>query len=226
MVSTQVTKIIQELGRIKHYQVTNHAKKTVLEWLLKCCENNDLTFVENIKSIEGVKDLRWSIQRRIPWLVNEKKSWSSRKKKLWLVICLIIITSGLYAILCIWIPEIQVLVEYTLSDKSTVSSWVMSFSGRKTVSECSSCLCWYHMEELEPKRATIAGKQLKKVTSLNDGRKKVSGIVLRFLLDYPGKSSHKDIPDWLGNEISDLGSNAIRYIEDFHQSKVNCLKIL
>ena len=25
------------------------------------------------------------------------------------------------------------------------------------------------------------------------------------MLDYPGKSSHKDIPDWLGNEISDLG---------------------
>ncbi len=32
----------------------------------------------------------------ISWLVNEKKSWRSRKKKLWLVICLIIITSGLY----------------------------------------------------------------------------------------------------------------------------------
>ena len=50
---------------------------------------------------------------------REKKSWSSRKKKLWLVICLIIITSGLYAIFVyLNTRNTGTKFEYTLSDKS------------------------------------------------------------------------------------------------------------
>ena len=49
---------------------------------------------------------------------REKKSWSSRKKKLWLVICLIIITSGLYAIFVyLNTRNTGTKFEYTLSDK-------------------------------------------------------------------------------------------------------------
>ena len=50
---------------------------------------------------------------------REKKSWSSRKKKLWLVICLIIVTSGLYAIFVyLNTRNTGTKFEYTLSDKS------------------------------------------------------------------------------------------------------------
>ncbi|MFQ9890357.1 MAG: hypothetical protein ACLRWM_08745 [Streptococcus sp.] len=64
---------------------------------------------------------------------REKKSWSSRKKKLWLVICLIIITSGLYAIFVyLNTRNTGTKFEYTLSDKSLViRSWVMSLQLKK-----------------------------------------------------------------------------------------------
>ena len=94
---------------------------------------------------------------------REKKSWSSRKKKLWLVICLIIITSGLYAIFVyLNTRNIGTKFEYTLSDKSfgnPLMGYVPSAED-KTVSED------VHL--------VYVGKQLKKVTSSNDGRKKAS----------------------------------------------------
>ncbi len=55
MVSTG-DKVVQELGRIKHFIKSEPCGKTVLRCILKSLvKNNDQ--VENIKSIEGVKDL-------------------------------------------------------------------------------------------------------------------------------------------------------------------------
>ena len=87
---------------------------------------------------------------------REKKSWSSRKKKLWLVICLIIITSGLYAIFVyLNTRNTGTKFEYTLSDKSfgnPLMGYVPS-AEEKTVSEDVHLvyvdITW---KELEPKK--------------------------------------------------------------------------
>ena len=51
-------KVIQELGRIKHFIKSETMRKDSVEMAIEVfVKNNDLTFVENIKSIEGVKDL-------------------------------------------------------------------------------------------------------------------------------------------------------------------------
>ena len=51
-------KVIQELGRLKHFIKSETMRKDSVEMAIEVfVKNNDLTFVENIKSIEGVKDL-------------------------------------------------------------------------------------------------------------------------------------------------------------------------
>ena len=140
---------------------------------------------------------------------REKKSWSSRKKKLWLVICLIIITSGLYAIFVyLNTRNTGTKFEYTLSDKSfgnPLMGYVPS-AEEKTVSEDVHLvyvdITW---KELEPKKGHYNWETIEESNQFKRWKKEGKQVVLRFLLDYPGKSSHKDIPDWLGNEISDLG---------------------
>lgn len=90
---------------------------------------------------------------------REKKSWSSRKKKLWLVICLIIITSGLYAIFVyLNTRNTGTKFEYTLSDKSfgnPLMGYVPS-AEEKTVSEDVHLvyvdITW---KELEPKKGPL-----------------------------------------------------------------------
>ena len=57
MVSTQVTKLFRTWSHQALYQVWNYGKDSVEMVIEVFVENNDLTFVENIKSIEGVKDL-------------------------------------------------------------------------------------------------------------------------------------------------------------------------
>ena len=52
MVSTQVTKLFKNF--IKSETMRKDSVEMAIEVFVK---NNDLTFVENIKSIEGVKDL-------------------------------------------------------------------------------------------------------------------------------------------------------------------------
>ena len=48
-------KVIQELGRIKHFIKSETMRKDSVEMAIEVfVKNNDLTFVENIKSIEGV----------------------------------------------------------------------------------------------------------------------------------------------------------------------------
>ncbi len=68
------------------------------------------------------------------------------------------------------------------------------------------------------KRATITGKQFKKVTSLTMEERRAMSMLARL----PGKSSHKDIPDcW--EEISDLGDAIASYGKGFspnYQSKL------
>ena len=140
---------------------------------------------------------------------REKKSWSSRKKKLWLVICLIIITSGLYAIFVyLNTRNTGTKFEYTLSDKSfgnPLMGYVPS-AEEKTVSEDIHLvyvdITW---KELEPKKGHYNWETIEESNQFKRWKKEGKQVVLRFLLDYPGKSSHKDIPNWLGNEISDLG---------------------
>ena len=140
---------------------------------------------------------------------REKKSWSSRKKKLWLVICLIIITSGFYAIFVyLNTRNTGTKFEYTLSDKSfgnPLMGYVPS-AEEKTVSEDVHLvyvdITW---KELEPKKGHYNWETIEESNQFKRWKKEGKQVVLRFLLDYPGKSSHKDIPDWLGNEISDLG---------------------
>ena len=140
---------------------------------------------------------------------REKKSWSSLKKKLWLVICLIIITSGLYAIFVyLNTRNTGTKFEYTLSDKSfgnPLMGYVPS-AEEKTVSEDVHLvyvdITW---KELEPKKGHYNWETIEESNQFKRWKKEGKQVVLRFLLDYPGKSSHKDIPDWLGNEISDLG---------------------
>ena len=62
-----------------------------------------------------------------------------------------------------------------------------------------------HGKELEPKKGYYDWETIEESNQFKRWKKEGEQVVLRFLLDYPGKSSHKDIPDWLGNEISDLG---------------------
>ena len=183
-------KVIQELGRIKHFIKSETMRKDSVEMAIEVfVKNNDLTFVENIK--------------------REKKSWSSRKKKLWLVICLIIVTSGLYAIFVyLNTRNTGTKFEYTLSDKSfgnPLMGYVPS-AEEKTVSEDVHLvyvdITW---KELEPKKGHYNWETIEESNQFKRLKKEGKQVVLRFLLDYPGKSSHKDIPDWLGNEISDLG---------------------
>ena len=51
-------KVVQELGRIKHFIKSETMRKDSVEMAIEVfVKNNDLTFVENIKSIDGVKDL-------------------------------------------------------------------------------------------------------------------------------------------------------------------------
>ena len=138
-----------------------------------------------------------------------KKSWSSRKKKLWLVICLIIITSGLYAIFVyLNTRNTGTKFEYTLSDKSFGNPLMGSVPSpqENTVSEDVHLvyveITW---KELETKKGHYNWETIEESNQFKRWKKEGKQVVLRFLLDYPGKSSHKDIPDWLGNEISDLG---------------------
>ena len=130
-------------------------------------------------------------------------------RSLWLVICLIIITSGLYAIFVyLNTRNTGTKFEYTLSDKSfgnPLMGYVPS-AEEKTVSEDVHLvyvdITW---KELEPKKGHYNWETIEESNQFKRWKKEGKQVVLRFLLDYPGKSSHKDIPDWLGNEISDLG---------------------
>ena len=62
-----------------------------------------------------------------------------------------------------------------------------------------------HGKNWNLKRANYNWETIEESNQFKRWKKEGKQVVLRFLLDYPGKSSHKDIPDWLGNEISDLG---------------------
>lgn len=59
--------------------------------------------------------------------------------------------------------------------------------------------------ELEPEKGVYRWNAIEKANQFKKWRAEGKHLVLRFVLDYPGKKQHKDIPDWLYDELEDPG---------------------
>ncbi len=60
-------------------------------------------------------------------------------------------------------------------------------------------------KELEPQKGVYDWKTIEEKNQLNRWRKEGKYIIFRFILDYPKRGMHEDIPSWLIKEMSDPG---------------------
>ncbi|WP_445492483.1 hypothetical protein [Niallia sp. 03133] len=61
-------------------------------------------------------------------------------------------------------------------------------------------------EDLEPEKGFYDFEQIEEKFKFDYWKKKNKRLIVRVVLDYPGEAGHKDIPDWLYNEINQEGS--------------------
>ena len=97
---------------------------------------------------------------------------------------------------------------FTYSDKALANP-LMGYAPSAKESEVTKDVQLVYMDvtwkELEPKKGVYAWETLEEKNQLKRWLKEGKHVVLRFVLDYPRKATHEDIPSWLIKEMSDPG---------------------
>nr|WP_236002984.1 DUF4832 domain-containing protein [Streptococcus anginosus] len=97
---------------------------------------------------------------------------------------------------------------FTYSDKALANP-LMDYAPSAKESEVTKDVQLVYMDvtwkELEPKKGVYAWEALEAKNQLKRWLKEGKHVVFRFVLDYPRKATHEDIPSWLIKKMSDPG---------------------
>ena len=127
-------------------------------------------------------------------------------------ICLSVL-AALFICIAIFSPSLKknrkrVEQNFTYSDK-VVSNPLMGYAPSAKEPEVTKDIQLVYMDvtwkELEPQKGVYAWEALEEKNQLKRWLKEGKHVVLRFVLDYPRKATHEDIPSWLIKEMSDPG---------------------
>lgn len=92
---------------------------------------------------------------------------------------------------------------------AAVGNPLMGYAPSAQESDLSDDISLLYVEvtwrELEPEKGIYRWDAIEKANQFKKWRAEGKHFVLRFVLDYPGEKQHKDIPDWLYDELADPG---------------------
>lgn len=127
-------------------------------------------------------------------------------------ICLSVL-AALFICVAVFSPSLKknrkrVEQNFTYSDK-VVPNPLMGYAPSAKEPEVTKDIQLVYMDvtwkELEPQKGVYAWETLEEKNQLKRWLKEGKHVVLRFVLDYPWKATHEDIPSWLIKEMSDPG---------------------